>query len=114
MSDTVTTGPICNGPIGRYGPNDDGYLARGVLDTAKKIKTMQELWSQGHYAHSNARLLPVDHALVLIQTQLKEYFVSICAYGNTCLEEHREIFEVYVPSQKDQTRWDGQQGVAGA
>lgn len=51
------------GVVGSYGPNDYGYIHAAIVRAAKELKIAQELYSQGHYPHSKACEIPMDHPL---------------------------------------------------
>ena len=92
------------GVKGSYGPNDGGYINNAVREAAKQIKRAQELYSQGHYPHSNARLISKDHALSIALFALKVEDEQGCKMANR--EHDEELFSDYVPSKEDQTRWN--------
>ena len=43
------------GPVGKYGPNDYGYLNYQIREAADILVGASTLWSEGHYPHSNAK-----------------------------------------------------------
>lgn len=100
----VTTAQDAQGPVGYYGPNDTGYMTLSVEAAAKTIKAATRLYSEGHYPHSNARLVPDDHPLAVALHHLGECHKQNCHHGN--VEHDPEMFKPYVPSVENQTRWD--------
>ena len=88
---------------GSYGHNDGGYILQRVVACAREIKQAQELYSQGHYAHSNARVIPQGHPLRLVMEQLMELDKQYAVYANTAPDE--ELFSTYEPPVADTMRW---------
>jgi len=100
-----------SGVTGSFGPNDNGYIHRHLVKAAKEIRMVQELYSQGHYAHSNAKIIPQDHPLRLVMEQLAKLDKEYAIYDNSIPNE--DLFSTYEPPIEDTTRWDNQQGVDG-
>jgi len=102
------------GTFGSYGPNDRGYLCIGIRNAAQQLVMCSSLWSEGHYAHSNARVMPKDHPIAVALSELAKLDKEVAVYNNTTHDP--KLFEPYVPSLKNQARWDNEKykGVAGA
>ena len=92
------------GTMGFYGPNDDGYLCLEIREVAKKLQRCSELWSEGHYPHSNARVMPHNHPIRIALLELAKVDKEIAKYAN--LEHDINLFEPYEPSLENQTRWN--------
>ena len=101
-SETQAVGPI--GVTGSYGPNDNGYLCVGIRSAAKILKSCSELWSEGHYPHSNAKVMPENHPLAIALKELSKIDVEICEFANKTHDP--ELFKIYIPSLENQTRWN--------
>ncbi len=87
------------GPFGFYGPNDYGYIHKNIVRAAKEIKHSQMLYSQGHYSHSDARVIPQDHHLRIVMDQLAELDKMYCVWAN--VEPNQELFSTYEPPYED-------------
>ncbi len=98
------TGPIYNGPIGSYGPNDLGYLNTAIRRAADILVQASELWSEGHYPHSNAKVMPEWHPIARALDELRKTDLETAQYAN--IKHDPKLFAPYVPSIKNQTRWD--------
>lgn len=95
---------IKDGQSGHYGPNDYGYIHTIIVECAKNIKRAQELYSQGHYAHSNAKIISNDHPLRKVMEQLAEIDKEYAQFANT--KPDTGLFSTYEPPIEDTTRWD--------
>ncbi len=107
------TGPV--GATGSYGPNDNGYINGNVRRAADSIQNAIILWCEGHYPHSNARVIPDDHPLVLALHALAEVDQSTCEFAN--VPHDPALFTPYKPTEEAQHRWDwciGPPGVPGS
>lgn len=91
-------------PKGKLGPNDGGYIHNSVVAACKSIKAAQELYSQGHYPHSNARLISEKHPMRLIMDELAKLDIEYAFYANK--KPDSELFKTYEPPIEDQRRWD--------
>ena len=96
---------------GSFGPNDGGYIHQRLVNSAKEIKKAQELYSQGHYAHSNAKIIPQGHPLRVIMEQLAELDKQYAMYANTT--PNKDLFSTYEPPIEDTIRWDKYAGEDG-
>lgn len=95
---------MLEGVTGLYGPNDYGYMNLCIRRAAKQIQDAITLYCEGHYAHSNARIIPQSHPLVESLKMLKIADEQTCEYAN---EKHEEkLFIPYTPPLENQTRWD--------
>lgn len=106
-------GPIYTGPMQgcTYGPNDHGYLNRGIREAARQLVACSLLWSEGHYPHSNARVMPGDHPIRIALKELQKIDEETAAFAN--VSHNPSLFEPYTPSLENQTRWDKYRGVGG-
>jgi hypothetical protein len=102
-------GPL--GEVGLYGPNDNGYLTLGCREAARILVRCSELWSEGHYPHSNAKVMPSDHPIAVALTALAIHDQSICVCANEA--HYAELFKPYCPSEEAQTRWNKYYGPSG-
>ena len=100
------------GAPGMYGPNDLGYINLGLRLCAHQLVSLTRLYSEGHYAHSNAKLIPQDHPLVVALKALEQLDKETAPYANKPHEP--TLFEPYKPSIENQTRWDHYQGEPGS
>jgi hypothetical protein len=89
---------------GFHGPNDGGYIHLAIKESAKYLKRAQELFSQGHYPHSNAKEIPKDHPLRVAMEQMSKIDEQYAFYANT--KPDPEYFSTYEPSEEDKHRWD--------
>lgn len=104
MTETNDVGAACSGLSGTYGPNDNGYLCLGIREAAKRLVACSELWSEGHYPHSNAKVMSVNHPIATALAALCSLDEEIAVYAN---EEHDpSLFEPYQPSKENMTRWN--------
>ena len=94
-----------------FGPNDGGYIHRSIVNCAKELKKAQKLYSQGHYSHSNAKIIPQEHPFRIIMVQLAELDKQYAMYANTTPDE--ELFSTYEPPIEDTKRWDKYAGEEG-
>jgi hypothetical protein len=92
------------GPVGKYGPNDYGYLNYQIREAADILVGASTLWSEGHYPHSNAKVMPDDHPIAVALRELAKVDEQTAIYAN--LEPDPNLFKPYVPSKENQTRWD--------
>lgn len=92
------------GIAGTHGPNDNGYLNLIIRRAAKELVSASSLWSEGHYPHSNARVMPENHHIALALKHLAEMDKETAEYAN--VKHAPKLFEPYVPSVANQTRWD--------
>ena len=101
------------GVKGTYGPNDNAYIDNCVRRAAKQLVDASVIYSDGHYAHSNARELPEQHPLRLALNVLADHDKDICEFANA--EHDPVLFAPYAPSEEDKHRWDKKeyQGPAG-
>lgn len=88
---------------GTPGPNDGGYIHQRLMDAAKEIKRAQELYSQGHYDHSDAKIIDKDDPLRLVMDNLAKLDAKYCYYNN--LDPNPELFSTYEPPYEDTIRW---------
>lgn len=91
------------GPIGFYGPNDYGYVHNAILKAADALKGAQRLFSQGHYPHSDAKIIDDDDPLRLAMTELAKLDEKYCRYANR--EPDKDLFSTYEPPFEDTIRW---------
>lgn len=96
---------------GGFGPNDRGYLCFTIRSAAKTLVEASELWSEGHYPHSNARVMPWDNQIAIALSALSDLDSNIAVYAN--LAHDPRLFLPYVPSIEAQTRWDRTGGESG-
>lgn len=89
---------------GRYEPNDEGFINDQVREAAKRIGKAIHIYCEGHYAHSNARDIPEDHALVAIMKLLKELDADTAEQANRVHDP--KLFKIHKPSKKAKTRWN--------
>jgi hypothetical protein len=97
------------GVQGSYGINDGGYIHARVCSCAKELKKAQEIFSQGHYAHSNAKVISENHPLRIAMEQLSILDKHYAEFANKLADE--DLFSTYEPLEEDVTRWD--KAVAG-
>jgi hypothetical protein len=102
------TGSGCEGS---YGANDDGYINAAVRRAAVILRGATDLWSEGHYAHSNARMMPAEHPLARALACLAETDKETARYANTTHDP--ALFAPHMPSEEAQHRWDGCEGTDG-
>lgn len=100
-----------NGVRGFCGPNDGGYIHDAITKAATHLKAAMELYSQGHYPHSNAKVIPQDHPFRDIMNRLAELDNEYARFANK--EPNPEFFSVYEPPYEDTIRWDLPQGPDG-
>uniref|UniRef100_A0A6M3IFZ7 Uncharacterized protein n=1 Tax=viral metagenome TaxID=1070528 RepID=A0A6M3IFZ7_9ZZZZ len=116
MNRSETQSSELSGPVGviggTYGPNDNGYLCCGIRKAAAQLVSCSELWSEGHYPHSNARIMPEDHPIAVALAALANLDCQIAAYNN--VSHDPRLFSPYMPSYASQHRWDGTEGPAGS
>ena len=93
-----------NGVEGLYGPNDGGYIHTRLVAAAKELKDAQILYSQGHYAHSNAKIIPNDHPLRVAMEELAKLDKEYAQHANK--EPNKELFSTYEPPHEDTIRWN--------
>jgi len=86
-------------------------LCTGIRNVAQSLVKLTVLWSEGHYPHSNAKVMPVDHPLARSLQALAQLDKDICVYANVA--HSPELFAPYVPSIENQTRWDKYRGEPG-
>jgi hypothetical protein len=98
----MATDPIK--PKGSYGPNDYWYINNHVRRAAQDIVYAINLYCEGHYAHSNARDIPLDHPLCIALNALAETDKQTAMYAN--LEHEPKLFEIYKPSDQAKNRWN--------
>ncbi len=96
---------------GSFGPNDGAYIHQRLVNSAKEIKKAQEIYSQGHYPHSNAKIIPQTHPLRIIMEQLAELDEQYAIFANTTPNE--DLFSTYEPPIKDTIRWNKYAGKDG-
>jgi hypothetical protein len=89
---------------GSCGPNDNGYINVNIRDAAKSLRGASELWSEGHYPHSNAKVMPDDHPIAKALAALAEVDKATAWFANTTHDP--ELFKPHVPSEQAQHRWD--------
>lgn len=89
---------------GAYGPNDFGYINNLLREAAKKLVGCTYIWSEGHYPHSNARVMPASHPLKRALDCLAEVDLETAEYAN--VEHQPELFQEHKPSEQAQHRWD--------
>ncbi len=102
---------IRNGVTGKCGPNDGGYIHNCIEKCAIELKKAQELYSQGHYSHSNAKTVPVLHPLRVCMEQLALLDKEYAFFANK--KPNKELFSTYKPPIEDLTRWDKYKGTDG-
>ena len=88
---------------GTYGPNDGGYIHEQLVKACIALKRAQELYSQGHYPHSDAKNIPENHALRAAMEQLTLLDQEYAEYANKQPDEH--LFNTYEPPYEDTVRW---------
>jgi hypothetical protein len=93
-----------DGVSGSYGSNDGGYIHNKIVTCAIEIKSAQELYSQGHYAHSNAKIIPKDHTLRLVMGLLGLLDKEYSKYANK--KPNKQLFSTYEPPIEDTIRWN--------
>lgn len=93
---------IKEGVTGWCGPNDGGYIHNCCVNAAKEIQNAQELFSQGHYPHSNAKIIPVDHPLRIIMEQLEILDEKYAFFANK--KPDKTLFSTYTPPYEDTIR----------
>ena len=99
-----TTQLDMDGTRGIFGPNDGGYIHNIIINSAKEIKKIQEIYSQGHYSHSNAKIIPQDHPLRIIMEQLSNLDKQYAMYANK--KPNLDLFSTYEPTIEDTKRWN--------
>jgi hypothetical protein len=93
-----------DGIAGTFGPNDDGYINQLVRLAAANLRKASDLWSEGHYAHSNARVMPQDHPLARALAALAEVDRDTASHANTVHDP--ALFIPHLPSEAAQHRWE--------
>ena len=112
MTTTIYNDEIdLDGPDGIYGPNDQGYIHQLVREAGRILGNATYLWSEGHYPHSNARVMPDDHPLAIALAQLSELDRTTARYNN--MSPDPDFFKPYYPPLEHQTRWDKYEGATG-
>ncbi len=104
-------GPKYDGPVGSCGPNDFGYMVHHVRKAADELVRATDLYSEGHYPHSNARKVPEDHPLAVALRALAKFDLQYAWYAN--LEHEPALFKPHEPTEEAMHRWDGPQGPIG-
>lgn len=89
---------------GFYGPNDDGYIDNAIREAAKILVRASEIWSEGHYPHSNAKVMPETHSIAKALKELAECDKELAQYANK--EHDPKLFEPHMPSEDAQNRWN--------
>lgn len=92
------------GVTGSFGPNDGGYIHDRIVNCASELRKAQELYSQGHYVHSNAKIIPEGHPLRIAMAQLSKLDEMYAMYANKKPNEAQ--FTTYEPPFEDTIRWD--------
>lgn len=92
------------GAVGSYGPNDHGYMVSAVRTAAQRIHDATYLYSEGHYPHSNARIMPADHPLAVALSELAKFDREFCKYAN--LAHDPKLFTPHMPTEEAMHRWD--------
>jgi hypothetical protein len=110
-AETESTGPVKEGVIGSYGPNDTGYMVGCVREAAKRLYRATDLYCEGHYAHSNARQIPDDHPIVRAMKCLEEFDKEFAHYANQ--KHDPDLFRPHQPTEKAMKRWDRAEGLPG-
>jgi hypothetical protein len=87
----------------RSGPNDYGYIDQEIRNAARLLRCAAEIYSQGHYPHSNARVVSADHPLRICLQQLSILDQEMASYANCT--HNPDLFKVYDPPLEDQFRW---------
>lgn len=86
-----------------HGPNDYGFLHNQILKCSEYLKEAQILYSEGHYPHSNAKVIPQDHPLRIAMKELEKLDWMYARFANR--EPNPKFFSTYEPSLENQTRW---------
>ncbi|HAT60705.1 MAG TPA: hypothetical protein DCS60_08045 [Opitutae bacterium] len=81
--------------IGRFEPNDDGFINDHVHKAAVSISKVICVYFEGHYANSNAKAIPEEHPLVTIRNRLKEQNEQTAEFGN--LVHEPSLFKIHQP-----------------
>ena len=89
---------------GRYEPNDEGFINDHVRDAAASVSKAIHVYCEGHYAHSNAKDIPVDHPLVKIMNHLRALYKDTAEHGNRL--HNPSLFKIHKPTRKAKTRWN--------
>lgn len=92
------------GPKAVFGPNDGGYIWSFALESAKALKEAQKIYSLGHYPHSNARVIPIDHPLRKAMVILSEIDKEFAHFANR--KPGGEEFKTFEPTEEQKKRWD--------
>lgn len=91
-------------PTGTHGPNDNGYINRCARKAAETIRMATYLWCEGHYPHSNARIIPEDHPLVKALEALAQIDKDTARFAN--LEHDPSLFLPHRPTEEALIRWE--------
>lgn len=102
---------VLSGVKGSFGANDFGYIHQRVVNCANELKKAQELYSQGHYPHSNAKIIPEAHPLRIAMEQLSKLDEMFAMYANK--EPNEAQFTTYEPPIEDTIRWNKYKGEDG-
>jgi len=93
-----------DGVSGSYGPNDFWYIHNKIVNCAKELKSAQELYSEGHYSHSNAKIISKKHPLRVAMTQLSKLDEMFAMWANTTPD--KDLFSTYEPPLENTVRWN--------
>jgi hypothetical protein len=91
------------GPQGNVGPNDNGYINGLVRAAAVTLQAAIEIYCEGHYPHSNARLLPHLHPLATALRALAKTDKETARYANKTHDP--VLFVPYEPPEENRHRW---------
>jgi hypothetical protein len=92
------------GATGSYGPNDFGYINGIVRQAAALLVTATDIWCEGHYPHSNARVMPPEHPLAVALSELAKTDKETAEYANRPHEP--ALFKPHLPTAEAQRRWE--------
>lgn len=99
------------GCTGTVGPNDYGYMVGHVRRAAEHLVRASDLYSEGHYAHSNAREMPMDHPIAVALAALAKFDQEFSQWNNA--EHDPELFKPHQPTEAAKHRWDKPAGPVG-
>jgi len=91
-----------------YGPNDTWYIKTEICFATDALRRAMILWSEGHYPHFNARIIPDTHPLVKALAELREYDREVSELSGR--EHNPADFLPYVPPLENQHRQDSRWG----
>ena len=98
---TSSTG--LTGPTESYSPNDGESMHNAIMKAAVALKGAPRLSAQGHYPHSDARIIADDDPLRLAMVELAKLDEQYAQYANRV--PNKELFSTYEPPFEDTIRW---------